>query len=131
MIRLVDLLGLRLALVVVPTLDLAAQTARAWRADGHSEHMVIVSSMDTAVHGMPTSAAAWRRWAAGFDAAGVDRVAAGAVRRDWWRRPGRPDLRPGGGSRGCHGGGQGDHTSVCSIRHLGRSHSRLRRLPAV
>ncbi|MEV0495676.1 DEAD/DEAH box helicase [Streptomyces atratus] len=49
-IRLVDLLGLRLVLVVVPTLDLAAQTALAWRQDGHLEHMVIVSSMDTAGH---------------------------------------------------------------------------------
>jgi hypothetical protein len=29
-------------LVVVPTLDLAAQTALAWRRDGHLEHMVIV-----------------------------------------------------------------------------------------
>ncbi|MFI9616736.1 hypothetical protein ACIHCM_34515 [Streptomyces sp. NPDC052023] len=27
-------------------MDLAAQTALAWRRDGHSEHMVIVSSMD-------------------------------------------------------------------------------------
>lgn len=54
-IRLVDLLGLRL--VVVPTLDLAAQTARAWRADGHSEHIVIVSSMDTAGHGCGVGAA--------------------------------------------------------------------------
>lgn len=34
-------------LFVVPTLDLAAQTALAWRADGHSEHMVIVSTLDT------------------------------------------------------------------------------------
>ncbi|MEU0148787.1 DEAD/DEAH box helicase family protein [Streptomyces sp. NPDC006288] len=49
-IRLVDLLELRLVLVVVPTLDLAAQTALAWRADGHHEHMVIVSSMDTHGH---------------------------------------------------------------------------------
>lgn len=49
-IRLVDLLGLRLVLVVVPTLDLAAQTALAWREDGHLEHMVIVSSMDTYGH---------------------------------------------------------------------------------
>ncbi|MFI6063464.1 DEAD/DEAH box helicase family protein [Streptomyces sp. NPDC051286] len=49
-IRLVDVLGLRLVLVVVPTLDLAAQTALAWRADGHREHMVIVSSMDAHGH---------------------------------------------------------------------------------
>ncbi|MDP5315582.1 DEAD/DEAH box helicase [Streptomyces poriferorum] len=49
-IRLVDLLGLRLVLVVVPTLDLATQTALAWRADGHHEHMVIVSSMDAHGH---------------------------------------------------------------------------------
>ncbi|MGW4034537.1 Helicase associated domain protein [Streptomyces sp. NPDC004838] len=47
-IRAADELGARLTLVVVPTLDLAAQTALAWRRDGHHEHMVIVSSMDTA-----------------------------------------------------------------------------------
>ncbi|MGW1591909.1 Helicase associated domain protein [Streptomyces sp. NPDC002386] len=45
-IRVADELGARLVLFVVPTLDLAAQTALAWRADGHGEHMVIVSSMD-------------------------------------------------------------------------------------
>ncbi|MGW5679257.1 Helicase associated domain protein [Streptomyces sp. NPDC003860] len=45
-IRVADELGARLVLFVVPTLDLAAQTALAWRRDGHSEHMVIVSSMD-------------------------------------------------------------------------------------
>ncbi|RPK54031.1 ATP-dependent RNA helicase DbpA [Streptomyces sp. ADI96-02] len=49
-IRAADELGARLVLVVVPTLDLAAQTALAWRRDGHLEHMVIVSSMDTTVH---------------------------------------------------------------------------------
>ncbi|MCM2580152.1 DEAD/DEAH box helicase [Streptomyces meridianus] len=49
-IRAADELRARLVLVVVPTLDLAAQTALAWRRDGHSEHMVIVSSMDTAAH---------------------------------------------------------------------------------
>ncbi|MFE9400107.1 Helicase associated domain protein [Streptomyces flavidovirens] len=49
-IRTADELGARLVLVVVPTLDLAAQTARAWRADGHLEHMVIVSSMDADGH---------------------------------------------------------------------------------
>ncbi|WP_257002386.1 DEAD/DEAH box helicase [Streptomyces sp. WZ.A104] len=49
-IRAADQLGARLVLVVVPTLDLAAQTALAWRRDGHLEHMVIVSSMDTAAH---------------------------------------------------------------------------------
>ncbi|MFJ3106529.1 Helicase associated domain protein [Streptomyces sp. NPDC086835] len=43
-------LGARLTLVVVPTLDLAAQTALAWRADGYTRHMIIVSSMDTAGH---------------------------------------------------------------------------------
>jgi superfamily II DNA or RNA helicase len=43
-----DELGARLVLFVVPTLDLAGQTALAWRRDGHGEHMVIVSSMDTA-----------------------------------------------------------------------------------
>ncbi|MFJ6650469.1 Helicase associated domain protein [Streptomyces sp. NPDC091290] len=47
-IRVVDGLGARLVLFVVPTLDLAAQTALAWRRDGHLEHMVIVSSLDTA-----------------------------------------------------------------------------------
>ncbi|MEU0740869.1 hypothetical protein [Streptomyces sp. NPDC006134] len=36
----------RLVLLVVPTLDLAAQTAPAWRRDGHGEHMAIVSSPD-------------------------------------------------------------------------------------
>lgn len=45
-IRVADELGARLVLFVVPTLDLAAQTALAWRRDGHGEHMVIVSSMD-------------------------------------------------------------------------------------
>ncbi|WP_251091390.1 DEAD/DEAH box helicase family protein [Streptomyces sp. Caat 7-52] len=47
-IRVADELGARLVLFVVPTLDLAAQTALAWRRDGHGEHMVIVSSMDAA-----------------------------------------------------------------------------------
>ncbi|GAA2331260.1 DEAD/DEAH box helicase family protein [Streptomyces cuspidosporus] len=46
-IRVADTLGAQLVLFVVPTLDLAAQTALAWRRDGHSEHMVIVSSLDT------------------------------------------------------------------------------------
>ncbi|MFJ8719511.1 Helicase associated domain protein [Streptomyces violaceus] len=50
-IRVADTLEARLVLIVVPTLDLAAQTALAWRRDGHQEHMVIVSSMDTAAHG--------------------------------------------------------------------------------
>ncbi|WNO76981.1 DEAD/DEAH box helicase [Streptomyces sp. AM8-1-1] len=45
-IRAADAINARLVLVVVPTLDLAAQTALAWRRDGHQEHMVIVSSMD-------------------------------------------------------------------------------------
>ncbi|MFD7764734.1 DEAD/DEAH box helicase [Streptomyces microflavus] len=45
-IRVADELQARLVLFVVPTLDLAAQTALAWRRDGHTEHMVIVSSMD-------------------------------------------------------------------------------------
>ncbi|MFC8238290.1 DEAD/DEAH box helicase family protein [Streptomyces sp. NPDC056661] len=49
-IRAADELEARLVLVVVPTLDLAAQTALAWRRDGHLEHMVIVSSMDTSAH---------------------------------------------------------------------------------
>ncbi|TXC99712.1 DEAD/DEAH box helicase [Streptomyces sp. ISID311] len=47
-IRIADQLNARLVLFVVPTLDLAAQTALAWRRDGHGEHMVIVSSMDAA-----------------------------------------------------------------------------------
>ncbi|WP_406358854.1 DEAD/DEAH box helicase family protein [Streptomyces sp. NBC_01635] len=46
-IRVADQLDARLVLFVVPTLDLAAQTALAWRSDGHSEHMVIVSSLDS------------------------------------------------------------------------------------
>ncbi|MET8941830.1 Helicase associated domain protein [Streptomyces rubiginosohelvolus] len=49
-IRVADELAARLVLVVVPTLDLAVQTALAWRRDGHLEHMVIVSSMDTGAH---------------------------------------------------------------------------------
>ncbi|MFD7552593.1 Helicase associated domain protein [Streptomyces sp. NPDC059816] len=47
-IRVADELRARFVLFVVPTLDLAAQTALAWRRDGHHEHMVIVSSMDAA-----------------------------------------------------------------------------------
>lgn len=50
-IRVADALVARLVLVVVPTLDLTTQTALAWRRDGHAEHMVIVSSMDTSAHG--------------------------------------------------------------------------------
>ncbi|MFD0501722.1 DEAD/DEAH box helicase family protein [Streptomyces chiangmaiensis] len=49
-IRVADELDSRLVLFVVPTLDLAAQTALAWRQDGHREHMVIVSSLDAAGH---------------------------------------------------------------------------------
>ncbi|WP_234431998.1 DEAD/DEAH box helicase [Streptomyces sp. NRRL S-241] len=49
-IRVALALGARLTLVAVPTLDLAAQTALAWRADGYLRHLVIVSSMDTAGH---------------------------------------------------------------------------------
>lgn len=45
-IRVADALGARLVLFVLPSLDLAAQTALAWRRDGHGEHMVIVSSLD-------------------------------------------------------------------------------------
>ncbi|MGW5765819.1 DEAD/DEAH box helicase family protein [Streptomyces tendae] len=45
-VRVADGLGARLVLFVVPTLDLAAQTALAWRRDEHLEHMVIVSSLD-------------------------------------------------------------------------------------
>ena len=47
-IRVADELKARLVLFVVPTLDLAAQTALAWRREDHTEHMVIVSSMDAA-----------------------------------------------------------------------------------
>jgi len=47
-IRVADGLGARLVLFVVPTLDLAAQTALACRGDGHGEHMVVVSSLDAA-----------------------------------------------------------------------------------
>ncbi|WP_318205868.1 DEAD/DEAH box helicase [Streptomyces sp. SCL15-4] len=47
-IRVADELSARLVLFAVPTLDLAAQTALAWRRDGHGEHMVIVSSLDAA-----------------------------------------------------------------------------------
>ncbi|MEU0179545.1 DEAD/DEAH box helicase family protein [Streptomyces massasporeus] len=46
-IRTADELGAHLVLFVVPTLDLAAQTALAWRRDGHGEYVVIVSSLDT------------------------------------------------------------------------------------
>jgi superfamily II DNA or RNA helicase len=49
-IRVALALRARLTLVVVPTLDLAAQTALAWRRDGYLRHMIIVSSMDTAGH---------------------------------------------------------------------------------
>ncbi|GAA1733170.1 MULTISPECIES: DEAD/DEAH box helicase [Streptomyces] len=41
----------RRLLLVVPTLDLAVQTALALRRDGHREPLVIVSSMDAAAHG--------------------------------------------------------------------------------
>ncbi|MFE1764054.1 Helicase associated domain protein [Streptomyces angustmyceticus] len=47
-VRVADELDARMVLFVAPTLDLAAQTALAWRRDGHGEHMVIVSSMDAA-----------------------------------------------------------------------------------
>ncbi|WP_406274950.1 DEAD/DEAH box helicase family protein [Actinacidiphila glaucinigra] len=49
-IRLAGTLGSRLTLVVVPTLDLIAQTALAWRRDGRTEAMVAVCSMDTRAH---------------------------------------------------------------------------------
>ncbi|NEB51919.1 hypothetical protein G3I48_06370 [Streptomyces griseus] len=41
-----DGLQARLVLFVVPTFDLAAQTALEWRRDGNTETMVTVSSMD-------------------------------------------------------------------------------------
>ncbi|MEU2965938.1 DEAD/DEAH box helicase family protein [Streptomyces ardesiacus] len=47
-IRVADELFARLVLFVVPTLDLAAQTALAWRRDHHLEHMVIVSPWTSA-----------------------------------------------------------------------------------
>lgn len=50
-IRTADTLDARLVLVAVPTLDLATQTALAWRRDGHTEQMLIVSSMDASAHG--------------------------------------------------------------------------------
>ncbi|MGW3248619.1 Helicase associated domain protein [Streptomyces sp. NPDC001070] len=49
-IRLAGTLGSQLTLVVVPTLDLIAQTALAWRRDGRTEAMVAVCSMDTRAH---------------------------------------------------------------------------------
>ncbi|MFI5823775.1 DEAD/DEAH box helicase family protein [Streptomyces rishiriensis] len=68
-IRTADELGARLVLFVVPTLDLAAQTALAWLRDGHSEHMVIVSSFDACGHDDLVAAVSCRpptrvRWAA-------------------------------------------------------------------
>ncbi|MEV7691532.1 DEAD/DEAH box helicase family protein [Streptomyces bungoensis] len=48
-IRVANELDARLVLFVVPTPDLAAQTALAWRGDGHNGHMVIVSFLDTNV----------------------------------------------------------------------------------
>ncbi|MDX3358037.1 DEAD/DEAH box helicase family protein, partial [Streptomyces sp. ME01-24h] len=49
-IRVAGTLGSQLTLVVVPTLDLIAQTALAWRQDGRTEAMVAVCSMDTRAH---------------------------------------------------------------------------------
>ncbi|MFF5985406.1 Helicase associated domain protein [Streptomyces olindensis] len=46
----------RQLLFVVPTLDLAAQTALALRRDGHREPLVIVSSLDAAAHDALASA---------------------------------------------------------------------------
>lgn len=43
-------LDARLVLFVVPTLDLAGQTALAWRVDARSEPIVILSSMDASGH---------------------------------------------------------------------------------
>ncbi|MFB6676450.1 Helicase associated domain protein [Streptomyces sp. NPDC056390] len=48
--RIAETLDARLVLFVVPTLDLAAQTALAWRADTRSEPIMIVSSMDASGH---------------------------------------------------------------------------------
>ncbi|MFF7159742.1 Helicase associated domain protein [Streptomyces sp. NPDC008139] len=56
-IRIADALDAKLLLFVVPTLDLAAQTALAWRGDGHREHMLIVSSMDASGHDALAAAA--------------------------------------------------------------------------
>ncbi|MEU1465515.1 DEAD/DEAH box helicase family protein [Streptomyces sp. NPDC005727] len=59
------------------TLDLAAQTALAWRADAHGEHMVIVSSLDTNAREDLVAA----RVMSGVDPdGGRTRRAAGAVR---------------------------------------------------
>ncbi|MEF3113886.1 DEAD/DEAH box helicase [Streptomyces chrestomyceticus] len=49
-VRIAEALDARRILVVVPTLDLLAQTALAWRSDGRSEHMVLVSSLDAGGH---------------------------------------------------------------------------------
>ncbi|QIK04708.1 DEAD/DEAH box helicase family protein [Streptomyces sp. ID38640] len=49
-IRISETLNTRLVLVAVPTLDLLAQTALAWRQDGRAEHMLLVSSMDASGH---------------------------------------------------------------------------------
>jgi superfamily II DNA or RNA helicase len=67
-IRTADKLGARLVLFLVPTLDLAAQTALAWRRDGHLEHLVIVSSWTPAAATTWSPPASWRpptrtRWA--------------------------------------------------------------------
>ncbi|WP_156110829.1 DEAD/DEAH box helicase family protein [Streptomyces adustus] len=43
-------LGSQLTLVVVPTLELIAQTALTWRKDGRAEARVAVCSMDTRAH---------------------------------------------------------------------------------
>ncbi|MFI1488053.1 Helicase associated domain protein [Streptomyces sp. NPDC020747] len=48
--RIAETLDARLVLFVVPTLDLAAQTALAWRADARNEPIMIVSSMDASGH---------------------------------------------------------------------------------
>jgi len=49
-IRIADRLAAHRTMVVVPSLELLAQTALAWRADGHTEPMVALSSMDTDGH---------------------------------------------------------------------------------
>ncbi|GGV42124.1 helicase [Kitasatospora herbaricolor] len=49
-IRITDNLHARLVLTIFPTLDLLAQTALAWRADGRREPMAAFSSMDADAH---------------------------------------------------------------------------------
>lgn len=56
-VRVADGLGARLVLFVVPTLDLAAQTALAWRRDGHGEHMDNERAYGPKIHEYPLAKA--------------------------------------------------------------------------